>query len=116
MTLIDNFNTNYMNISALKVICFSEAKTEEEKTVLKVLNVSFNVHENAIKHNTSQYEITEVRTDEDGTEPTPQLVVRRGESFDISIDFDRAFNKDKDDIKLVFETSECDISVLERHF
>eukprot|EP00918_Siedleckia_nematoides_P033728 GHVU01073272.1.p1 GENE.GHVU01073272.1~~GHVU01073272.1.p1 ORF type:complete len:769 (-),score=118.27 GHVU01073272.1:951-3257(-) len=83
----------------------TEARTEDEKAVLKVESVNFNIAENTAAHYTNQYEITEER-EVDGKKIEPQLVIRRGQSFDITITFDRAFNQDKDEIKLIFETGE----------
>ncbi|KAK2155751.1 hypothetical protein LSH36_232g01006 [Paralvinella palmiformis] len=81
-----------------------DAISEEEKSALKVLDINFNVEENAQRHHTEKYEITEWRTDPSGRSLPPQLVVRRGEPFDILIKFDRAYDTYKDDIKLVFTT------------
>ena len=62
------------------------------------------MEENAKHHHTDKYEVTEWRTDPSGRSLAPQLVVRRGEPFDILIKFDRPYDTYKDDIKLVFTT------------
>jgi len=77
----------------------------EEKTVLKVISVDFMVPTNALNHHTQMYELTQEREEEDGSggKAPVRLVIRRGEPFDIAIQFDRPFDTTKDDIKLVFD-------------
>ena len=75
--------------------------------MLKVLDVDFNIAENSVNHHTDSYEITQDQEPEGDSTPTRHLVVRRGESFDITLKFDRAFDADKDDLKLVFDAGEA---------
>lgn len=82
-----------------------DAKTPEEKKVLKVAEVDLNVEANALLHHTDKYEVTEKRL-EKGEIVKPQLVVRRGTPFDINITFDRNYDDSVDDIKLIFDTSD----------
>lgn len=79
-----------------------QAKTEDEKQALKVTAVNFNVLENTRNHRTDKYENTEDRVENGKTLPA-QLVVRRGQPFDLSIKFDRPYDKAKDDLKLIFD-------------
>lgn len=60
---------------------------------LKVESIDFNIALNGEPHHTSEYE--------DGG--LNQLVVRRGQPFDIDINFSRPYIKEKDDIKLIFQ-------------
>ena len=82
----------------------ADAKTEEEKACLKLFKVDFNIKENAERHHTSEYEMTRHHYS-DGKMRDPKAVLRRGEPFDITLDFDREFDRAKDDIKLIFEVS-----------
>lgn len=60
---------------------------------LKVESIDFNIALNGEPHHTSEYE--------DGG--LNQLVVRRGQPFDIDINFSRPYIKEKDDFKLIFQ-------------
>ena len=91
-------------LSNLKWSLFPDARTEEEKAVLKVKDVDFNVFQNALDHHTESYESTQDFRLEAGKKLVPQLVVRRGQPFDVTIQFDRNYNKEKDDLKLIFDT------------
>ena len=66
------------------------------KDVLNVESVDFNVAANAKAHRTSDYAIVE-------SVWKPKLVVRRGQSFDVTIEFNRKYDKSKDDLRLIFE-------------
>ncbi|XP_076469796.1 hemocyte protein-glutamine gamma-glutamyltransferase-like [Babylonia areolata] len=68
------------------------------KDVLQVEAVDFKVADNTRKHHTDEYDIAEGRF--------PKLVVRRGQPFNIQIDFSRAYDTKKDDLRLVFEIGE----------
>lgn len=59
------------------------------------------IEENANQHNTYKFDMTD--PDSDLAADDLRLVVRRGQFFDIGIDFNRGFDKEKDDIRLVFE-------------
>ena len=86
----------------------SEAKDELEKEALRVTSVDFNIAENSVAHHTDKYELTEQHRYERGQRVTPQLVVRRGQPFDIKITFDRAYSREKDELKLVFNLGKND--------
>ena len=86
-------------------IYFLDAKTEEEKSCLKLFKADFNIQENAARHHTSDYDLTRGHF-MDGKMHDAKPVFRRGEPFDITLNFDRTFDKNRDDIKLVFEVGE----------
>ncbi len=64
--------------------------------------MDFLARENSVSHHTDKYELAENRLSDDLQLLPPQLVIRRGDPFDIAVTFNRPFNKAKDDIKLVF--------------
>ncbi|XP_060082319.1 protein-glutamine gamma-glutamyltransferase K-like, partial [Ylistrum balloti] len=73
-----------------------------EEIVVKLLTVKsvrFNIEDNSRAHHTDEYALTQKS---DGK--AASLVVRRGQPFDIDIDFDRAFDEEKEDLKLIFAT------------
>ncbi|CAH1779163.1 unnamed protein product [Owenia fusiformis] len=74
---------------------------EADKEVLRVQKVNFNIAENVKAHHTDKFEITDVMKGDKYMKS--QLVVRRGQSFDIEVEFDREFSKEKDDLNLIFE-------------
>jgi hypothetical protein len=53
------------------------------------------VAENGPLHHTEQFEVTEREKD-------PQLVVRRGQVFTVSITLSRAYSDDKDAVSFIF--------------
>ncbi|KAK7115372.1 hypothetical protein V1264_001249 [Littorina saxatilis] len=67
----------------------------DDQEVLNVAAVDFLVPENVKQHHTDEFDITELSR--------PKLVVRRGQPFNIRITFNRAYNTQKDDLRLVFE-------------
>jgi len=78
-----------------------DGKTEEEKQVLKVASVDLKIPENAQFHRTDKYELTTDRTDGD-KKLQAQLVIRRGQPFDLAVTFDRPFDSSKDDLRIIF--------------
>lgn len=64
--------------------------------VINVTNVELDIHNNTKEHHTDEFDITEDDT-------RKFLVIRRGQKFHINIEFDRDFNKKKDDLRLVFQ-------------
>ena len=64
-------------------------------------SVELNITENANFHRTSKYELTQDRTEGD-RHHAAQLVVRRGQPFDVTVKLDRPFDKERDDVKLIF--------------
>ena len=67
--------------------------------------VDYMVESNVRKHHTDEYEICEDRT-VNGQQVPAQLVVRRGETFDVKLTFNRPYDSDEDLIKVVFEIGE----------
>lgn len=65
--------------------------------VINVTNVDLDIHNNTREHHTDEFEITDM-LDGDMRE---FLVIRRGQKFNMNIEFDREFNKEKDDLRLV---------------
>lgn len=78
---------------------------EEQKAVLRVLSVDFNIASNTDLHSTDLYEITKEHEIE-GTFYPPQLVIRRGQTFDVTIQTDRTYNSENDFLCLVFDVGE----------
>ncbi|GFR69281.1 hemocyte protein-glutamine gamma-glutamyltransferase-like [Elysia marginata] len=74
-------------------------------TVLAVKEVDLMVKENGQAHHTDRYEISQP------DQRPPQLVIRRGQPFSISIDFTKEYDPEKDDLKLVFEAGDNPSSV-----
>ncbi|XP_021352800.1 uncharacterized protein LOC110449942 [Mizuhopecten yessoensis] len=72
---------------------------EVVRKLLTVKAVRFNIQDNSRAHHTNEYDLTEKDADK-----APSLVVRRGQPFDIDIDFERKFDESKEDMKLVFAT------------
>ncbi|XP_050397106.1 annulin [Patella vulgata] len=72
--------------------------TTRNKEALRVESVTFNIKENTPNHHTSEFDITQP---DQGR--TPQLVVRRGQPFDITLTFNRPYDKNEDDLRLVFQ-------------
>ena len=82
----------------MNLLILSEPEVVEEiKKLIQVLDLNLNIEENTIQHYTSEYSFKN---------DAKNLVVRRGNGFNINIQFDRAYSKDHDDIRIVFETGE----------
>lgn len=64
---------------------------------LQVEDIDFNVYNNSKNHVTDEYHISETARD---------LVVRRGQTFDITIAFNKKYDPKQDDLKLVFLAGE----------
>ncbi|KAH9499751.1 hypothetical protein Btru_077734 [Bulinus truncatus] len=67
--------------------------------VLKVQSIDLNVTDNTKNHHTNDYQICKSPVD-------PKLVVRRGQPFTIKITFSRAYDEQKDDLRLLFEAGD----------
>ncbi|XP_050399134.1 annulin isoform X2 [Patella vulgata] len=83
-----------------------EATAEELATVLTVKNIDLNIEENVQQHHTDKYENTMEREDGDGEKLERELVIRRAAEFQITIEFDRPYNKKQDDLTFLFKTGE----------
>lgn len=64
---------------------------------LNIEDVNLNILSNSKEHHTNEYSITE-----NGR----HLIVRRGQHFDISIEFNKKYDTKTDDLKLVFLAGE----------
>ncbi|KAK6174749.1 hypothetical protein SNE40_017970 [Patella caerulea] len=79
----------------------SALHNNNEAVTLKVTSVEFNIVENCRHHHTSEFDVTQ--SDET---PNPQLVVRRGQPFNITVTFNRPYDKSKDDLRLIFQAGD----------
>ncbi|XP_064640314.1 protein-glutamine gamma-glutamyltransferase K-like isoform X2 [Lineus longissimus] len=61
--------------------------------ILKTVNVNVNAESNRKAHHTDEYEVL-------------NLVVRRGQAFEITVTYDRAINDATDEIKFIFQTGD----------
>ena len=100
MNLIWSFLFHTLYYHSLKL--FHDNYLEEQKAALRVISVDYNVTTNAKQHSTDLYEITREHEIEGNYYP-PQLVVRRGQSFDVTVQTDRPYNAENDCISLVFD-------------
>ncbi|KAK7115370.1 protein-glutamine gamma-glutamyltransferase K-like [Littorina saxatilis] len=81
---------------------WKQESARDNKKVLGVKNVDFLVPENVTQHHTDEFDITELSK--------PKLVVRRGQPFNIRITFNREYDPQKDDLRLVFEIGQNPLS------
>ncbi|XP_064599102.1 hemocyte protein-glutamine gamma-glutamyltransferase-like [Liolophura sinensis] len=79
-----------------------EPPSEEVLKVLHVEDVDFHIAENTRAHRTDKYDKTQDRVSDDGEKENGELVIRRGKEFLITLNMDRPYNKEKDDLRLVF--------------
>ncbi|CAD5116056.1 DgyrCDS4990 [Dimorphilus gyrociliatus] len=77
----------------------------ETETVL-VKDVILNVHKNTLDHKTHNYELTWAIKWENGTSDPATLIVRRGQSFDISVEFNRPLTEE-DEAAVVLEIGDA---------
>ena len=61
-------------------------------SVLKVVKLNLNTSTNGVDHRTSEFDIAE-----------RNLVVRRGQSFNVDIEFNRPYDKEVDDLRIVLQ-------------
>ncbi|XP_053404049.1 annulin-like isoform X2 [Mercenaria mercenaria] len=66
---------------------------------LAVTNVDLKIHENTTAHNTAEYDIAKAGVYDD----IEQLVVRRGQEFGMTIEFNRPCDITKDDLRIILE-------------
>lgn len=98
-----------------------EADVEELAKVLHVKSIDLCISENTVAHRTDKYDIVKEREEMKDDKPTgkmlePELVLRRGQDFNLSIEFDRPYHKDKNDLELVFKTGKSDYRQLMKSF
>lgn len=81
-----------------------KASEEELAKDLHVVSVDVKITENCEKHRTSQYSCTKARKNQDGVSLPPELVVRRGQPFRITVKFNQPFLKEKHGMQIIFIT------------
>lgn len=81
-----------------------KASEEELAKDLHVVSVDVKITENCEKHRTSQYSCTKARKNQDGVSLPPELVVRRGQPFRITVKFNQPFLKEKHGMHMIFIT------------
>lgn len=81
-----------------------KASEEELAKDLHVVSVDVKITENCEKHRTSQYSCTKARKNQDGVSLPPELVVRRGQPFRITVKFNQPFLKEKHGMQIIFFT------------
>ncbi|XP_071092231.1 annulin-like isoform X1 [Haliotis cracherodii] len=79
-----------------------EVPVAEVATRLHVKGVDLHIEDNGRNHVTDMYECTSARTARDGTRKPAELVIRRGQEFTLTINFDRPYDVKKNDISLTF--------------
>lgn len=70
-----------------------------QRELIRVSSVDLQVRDNVKQHHTSEFDITDA-TLYDSRE---FLVVRRGQGFDVTVNFNRPFDKEKDNLKFIFQ-------------
>lgn len=66
------------------------------------MSVDLDICNNTVAHHTDEYDITDA-LNPDNDKNREVLIVRRGQKFDINITFNRPYDANIDDIRLVFE-------------
>lgn len=93
----------------LNLDAFARYPDEEEylpnADALKIVDIDLNISENTKEHHSENYEIT-MSTDDYGRPQTPRLVVRRGQPFNVTLRFNRPYNKDTDKVTIQFSLGE----------
>ena len=75
--------------------------------IIRVRSVDLKIVSNAQAHHTDKFEMCYPRNDEvNWRRLEPNLVIRRGQTFEIDVIFDRPFSEETDDVQLVFEIGE----------
>lgn len=81
------------NISTPILFSLFLAQNPPTNPDLEVKAVKFNIRENSKKHKTDEYYLCETNK---------SLVIRRGQTFDIVIEFNKDYDSEKHDLRLVF--------------
>uniref|UniRef100_A0A0B7A7F1 protein-glutamine gamma-glutamyltransferase n=1 Tax=Arion vulgaris TaxID=1028688 RepID=A0A0B7A7F1_9EUPU len=84
-----------------------EAKPELKPLTVRVVNLK--VSANGAAHRTNKYAISAPLN------PSPILVVRRGQPFSVQIEFSRPYDQKIDDLKLVFEAGDKPLTSKQTH-
>ena len=96
ITLINKINVNFHSFLISLIVSETSPPVNPD---LIIEDVDLNIFTNSRNHHTNEYDISEKSRD---------LVVRRGQTFDITIDFNKEYDPKKDDLKLVFLAGNCD--------
>lgn len=70
-----------------------------DKDTIQVTKLDLNVRQNAKAHHTNEFDITDALV----YDSREELVIRRGQIFNINIEFNRLYDSAKDDLRLVFQ-------------
>lgn len=86
---------------------FVSAVATAPPEVLQVSDLDLNIEANSKAHHTDEFDITYALLS-----PSKEafLVVRRGQAFEISVDFNRPYNPEQDDLRLVFTFGKFSVS------
>lgn len=79
------------------------ATEEDLLPVLHITAVDFHISENTKLHKTDKYACVKDR-EVNGVKEEAELVLRRGKEFKVTLTFDRAYDKAKDDLRVAFTT------------
>jgi hypothetical protein len=86
----------------LPILCILELERLEremaKKRPLSVKDIDLNILKNSQAHHTDKYELTQL------TEDKRELVVRRGQEFEIILILDQEYDKGRHDLALNFKT------------
>ncbi|KAL4235095.1 Transglutaminase/protease-like ues [Mactra antiquata] len=88
-----------------------KVSVSEPKEALIVKKVDLDIRKNTSDHHTDEFDITDILQ----FDTREMLVVRRGQKFDMKIDFNRNYNPKKDDLRLVFKFGKKPLPTLQTH-
>ncbi|KAL4235097.1 hypothetical protein ACF0H5_006735 [Mactra antiquata] len=77
----------------------------DDARLINVTKVDLNIATNTADHKTDEYDITDFTI-----QPNIFLVIRRGQKFIISIEFNREYDQSKDELRLVFQFGKRSLS------
>ncbi|XP_064598835.1 hemocyte protein-glutamine gamma-glutamyltransferase-like [Liolophura sinensis] len=86
-----------------RVFNVKDADEITDGQALKIQSVDFNIAANTKAHHTDEFEITKEKQAGILHGNPRQLVVRRGQPFDVKVTFSRRYDDKKDDLRLIFE-------------
>ncbi|XP_052818227.1 hemocyte protein-glutamine gamma-glutamyltransferase-like [Mya arenaria] len=88
-------------------VCSNQSNDDvADPKVLQVHEVDLDIRQNTHEHHTNEFDITDSRV----YDSREVLVIRRGQTFLAHVTFNRAFDPNKDDLKLVFEYGKCPLA------
>ncbi|XP_045193132.2 protein-glutamine gamma-glutamyltransferase K-like [Mercenaria mercenaria] len=77
----------------------TRALPADDKDLIQVSKVDLNVRNNAKAHHTDEFDITDALV----FDKREELVIRRGQEFIINVEFNRPYDSEKDDLRIVFQ-------------